>query len=258
MNQIITTEAIVLRSIKYSETSKIVTFYTRELGRVGAIVKGVRKKESKLGSALEPMSHVQIVLYTKESREVQTVSQCELLKSFHHLAADLDSLSAGFTFLELVYTITHEQEQNIPLFSLLRDTLISLGNQQSAHTNFLLYFELKLAELLGYLPLFTHCGNCGNAIETETVTSPWFFSIQKGSPICGSCSQAMQGLVRVSSRSITALQTLHGISVPEEAGRVNIDVPAQDEIEQLLLKHLQTHVAGFRVPRSRAMFKGRG
>ncbi|MBI3193860.1 MAG: DNA repair protein RecO, partial [Ignavibacteriae bacterium] len=110
---ILKTEAIVLRTINFKESSKIVTFYTKELGRVGAIVKGARRANSKIGAALEPMSHVQIVLYIKEGREVQTVGQCDLIHSYHHFAIDLEKLSVGLSIIELVYDIAHEQEQNV-------------------------------------------------------------------------------------------------------------------------------------------------
>ena len=73
------TDAIVLRAIKYGDTSKIVTLYTRRFGKVAVIAKGARSAKSKFGSALEPMSLIQAVFYRKENREVQLLSQADLL-----------------------------------------------------------------------------------------------------------------------------------------------------------------------------------
>ena len=60
------TEAVVLRSMKYRETSRIVSFYTKQFGKISGIVKGARSPKNAFGSALQPMSHVSLVLYKKD------------------------------------------------------------------------------------------------------------------------------------------------------------------------------------------------
>ncbi|HEV8538897.1 MAG TPA: DNA repair protein RecO, partial [Bacteroidota bacterium] len=101
MSQIVTTEAIVLKSMKYRETSRIVTFYTRSFGKIPGIVKGARQAKSKYGTSLQPMSYVSLVFYRKEGREIQTVSQCDLMKSFRHLAEDMEKMAVGMAMIEL-------------------------------------------------------------------------------------------------------------------------------------------------------------
>ena len=160
------------------------------MGRIGAIVKGIRKREGKFGSALEPMSWVQLVVYVKESREVQTVAQCDLLQSFHHISGDLDKISIGLALVEIVNTIAHEQEQNIPLFDLLKNSLVYLEEAETNISWVLFYFELKLAELLGFNPVFNFCGNCKKAITLENGTKWQMYNLLKGSPVCDGCSSS--------------------------------------------------------------------
>ena len=93
MSSIVKTEAVVLKSMKYRETSKIITFYTRDFGKVKAIAKGARQPKNKFGSSLEPMSYVLVVLYRKEHRDLQLISQCDLIKTFRHLSEDLDKMA---------------------------------------------------------------------------------------------------------------------------------------------------------------------
>ncbi|MER3412601.1 MAG: DNA repair protein RecO, partial [Thermoleophilia bacterium] len=59
----LTTEAIVLRSLRFAEADRILHLYTAERGRMGAIAKGARRTRSRLGGRLEPLSHVELVLH---------------------------------------------------------------------------------------------------------------------------------------------------------------------------------------------------
>ena len=63
---LIKTEAIILKSMKYRDTSKIVTFYTKEFGKLKGIAKGARTAKVNLVAALEPMTHSMLVIYKKE------------------------------------------------------------------------------------------------------------------------------------------------------------------------------------------------
>ena len=76
------TEAVVLRSLRYSEADRILHLYTSERGRIGAIAKGIRKTKSRFGARLEPLSHVELVLH-EGSGELQTVTGVDLIASHH-------------------------------------------------------------------------------------------------------------------------------------------------------------------------------
>ena len=62
---IVSTDAIVLRSMKYGETSKIVTLYSKKFGKIKVIAKGARSAKSKFGASLEPMMHSSVIFYKK-------------------------------------------------------------------------------------------------------------------------------------------------------------------------------------------------
>ena len=85
------TEAVVLRSMRFSEADRILHLYTLERGRIGAIAKGVRKTKSRFGARLEPLSHVELMLH-EGSGELQTVTGAALVRSHH--AAREDGLPA--------------------------------------------------------------------------------------------------------------------------------------------------------------------
>ena len=86
------TEAVVLKAVKYRETSKIVTLYTKKFGKINAVAKGAMLTTSKFGASLEPMSYILAVLYKKETREVQFLSQADLIKPFLSLYSDYNKM----------------------------------------------------------------------------------------------------------------------------------------------------------------------
>ena len=85
-------EAVVLRSMNYQESSKILTIYTRESGTMGVLVKGARRAKSKFGASLEPLAHINAIVYVKESRELQLLTDAELLSSFPKTQEEFDKL----------------------------------------------------------------------------------------------------------------------------------------------------------------------
>lgn len=254
MSDIIKTEAIVLRSIKYSETSKIITFFTKELGKVAGIVKGVRKKEGKVGSILEPMSYIQLHLYMKESREVQTVGQCDIIKSFHHISSDLDKISVGLSLLEIVNAITHELEQNELLFNLLQECLLQLDNNLVSTTQIYFYFQVKLVELLGFSPVFNICSNCKNDIRLNKENGWQSYNLLRGSPTCDACSQTQDGLIKISTLAMVRLDLIRNSETLLQNTGTQPEFRISEEIEGFLVKYLQTHVTGYKPPRARKMF----
>ena len=135
-------------------------FFTRQFGTIGGIVKGARQRKSRYGSALEPMRYVSLVLYKKEGRELATVSQCDVLRLFPRLEDDLDKMAVGLSIMELLSMISQEEESN-PLFTLVLDAVSALNDATKNPRNVFYYFEIHLARLLGFQPLFGHCSSCG-------------------------------------------------------------------------------------------------
>src|ERR671930_2241544 len=91
-------QGIVLRSVKLGEADKIVTILTQGSGKIRAVAKGIRKTSSKFGGRLEPFTHVSLLLY--RGRNLDTVTQAEILSPFVELRSEFDLIAAGETMLE--------------------------------------------------------------------------------------------------------------------------------------------------------------
>lgn len=149
---IIRTEAVVLRSMDYGETSRIVTLFTRDRGKVTVMAKGARLTKSRFGSSLQPMSYTQVVFYYKPTRSLQTLSESAHVHAFHQIARDLEKITVGLRVVELISALMQEEEQNPLVFSLLLQVLHRLDASDRYVANLLPYFQLKLAAVLGFSP----------------------------------------------------------------------------------------------------------
>ncbi len=177
------TDAIVLRSLRYSEADRILHLYTRERGRIGAIAKGVRKTRSRFGARLEPLSHVQLVLH-EGSGELHTVTGAELVRSHHATREDPYRLNVGLIGAEAMLRLFAEPEPNPRAFAALTRFLDLLDEApagergRTALDALALSFQLKLLWVSGYLPHVTTCVECGSA--TDLIG----FSARAGGAVC--------------------------------------------------------------------------
>lgn len=149
---IIRTEAIVLRSINYGETSQIITLFTREKGKITVMAKGARRPKSSFGSTLQPMAYTQVVFYYKPTRDMQTLSESAHVEPFHALGRDLEKIGIGLRVVELVYALLEAEDAQPEVFALLLQVLRRLNETSSRIANVWPYFQLRLARALGVAP----------------------------------------------------------------------------------------------------------
>jgi len=187
------TEAIVIKSMKYRDTSKIVTFYSRQFGKLKGIAKGARRSDNKFGSSLEPLGHVALVIYKKEQRDLHLISQCDSIQSFGKIHDSIEKISVGLSILELVDRLAHEEEENLPLFSLLVEALSVLDRSARNYQSLAWSFQIRMASLLGYAPALDSCSICGKSMMDTEPTSNVGFQLINGAILCSDCSNAFGG-----------------------------------------------------------------
>lgn len=241
---IVKTEAIVLRTRKYRETSRIVNLYTKEFGRLSVIAKGTRGPRNKFGASLQPPNHVVAVLYKNDNRELHLLSQCDTVTRFRNVADGLDKFSAAMSVVELVEHVTHDEERNEQLFNLSLSTLRGLDDTVRNPLNVQYYFELHLSDLLGFRPNFHSCYSCGMPLGHENVgTKGAELRLGSGGVMCSNCSG---GTTRwsISLGSLQVLQRLQEAASPARVTPMHLTEHQMDEVGKTLRQYLQSHVGG--------------
>src|SRR5689334_7680737 len=198
------TEAVVLRSMRFSEADRILHLYTAERGRIGAVAKGIRKTKSRFGARLEPLSHVELLLH-QGSGELQTVTGVELVRSHRRAREDSYRLGVGLVGAEAMLRLFTEQERNPRAFEALTRFLDVLDDLTAAASRpaldpLALSFQLKLLWLSGYLPHLTSCADCG-AQDVQLIG----YSPAAGGAVCGACNTGSLALSPAGINGIEAL-----------------------------------------------------
>ncbi|MCD5410764.1 MAG: DNA repair protein RecO [Clostridiales bacterium] len=192
---LIKTEGFVIRNIKYSEHDSIITIFTRELGKVSAIAKGVRRPKSKMRAGIQPFSYSDFVLY--KGRNLYTVNQCNSIEIFYSLREDLFKLSYASYLLELIGAVITEEQTNNRLFNLLGKALYMLKKKDIEINTIVRTFELQFLEFSGLSPNISSCVECGS----EEI-SAHRFSHREGGLLCEQCIDKDRGAVEVSKHTI--------------------------------------------------------
>ena len=183
---IVKTRGIVIRNWRMGETSRFVTVYTEDLGKLKVTAKGARKIKSKYGSGLELMSEIDAVCYLGKNKNIQTLSECNLLAPPPKVTTDLERFSLANASLELVDKVTVEGESNERLYACLRGVLKGLEEVDVGQIEVLFwYFELRVLDALGYRPELTSCTSCGCQLKPES----FGFNVALGGGICGVCCE---------------------------------------------------------------------
>ena len=251
MSTVVKTEAVVLRTVRFGDTSLIVTLYTRELGKLAGIAKGARTAKSRFGAALQPMSRVSAVLYVKEGREVQTIAQCDSTSRLRRLRDDAGAMAAGMAIVELVGAVTHA-EQNPGIFAVLDTALDALDNETVCPPNVLYTFELRLAEESGFGAGFERCSGCGAPYPEEGGSA--LFDLSKGGIVCRKCAAASPGLLRLTGEAAHVLRRLSRSSPGGAIDPVRIGGSVRDEVENFLRLYFHRHIPGMRSLKSEQVF----
>lgn len=186
-------QAVVLRGMRLAEADRIVHLATDKRGKVRAVVKGVRRTQSRWGGRMEPLTHVALQLW--EGRELDTVTQAEVLDPFRAVRQDLERLGKAAVMAEVMDQLMMEAS---PAESLYRMLVGALGVLESGDISMVLAgFLWKVLAAEGVAPDTSSCVHCGGTGELVA------FDPGQGGFCCRSCRQGLGvssealGLVRL-------------------------------------------------------------
>lgn len=228
---ILRTEAVVLRGFDYGETSRIASLFTREAGRLSVIAKGARLPRSRFGSTMQPLSHVEVLVYHKATRTLHTLSESTHLTRFGRVGAELDRLATGLRIVELVQALTQEEQASPALFELLVASLATLDADATTPAGVLSFFQLRMAGLMGFEPAISR-------EEVESVPDAGgVFRLDTGA-----IRAADAGPVRRASRTALRALAVFARARLDDVVRMRVAPDVQREVDALTEAFLRFHV----------------
>lgn len=210
---LVTTDAVVLQAFKYSDTSKILRLITRTSGLQSVIAKGATRPKSPYGGVLEPFVEGTATFYTKDNRDLHTLSSFELGRSRQRLGLDLVRFGGASLIAELVLRSGIE-EPDADLFDAVRNALDRIQDAASDHVEEVVLGETwALIAQLGFAPALDECIGCARMIEDQEEVS---FDYAAGGVRCESCGAGMPGKLLPAHARIALMQLLQGEHVELE------------------------------------------
>lgn len=220
-------DAVVLRHSDYGEADRLLTLFTRQLGKSRAIAKGARKIASRKAGHIEPFTHVRLQL--AQGRDMFIVTQADTVDAYLSLREDLVLTSHAAYVLELLDRFSYEdQTENSSLFRLLTDTLSRLASHADAWLA-IRYYEMRLLDHVGFRPQLFECANCSREVKPEDQ----FFSFSAGGVICPHCGHGLKHPHSVSVETLKYLRHFQRSSYAE-AARAHPSLEVQEEAESLM------------------------
>ena len=222
-------DAIVLRSMDYGETSRIVTLFTRERGKMAVIAKGARAGRARFGSTLDPLAYVHVVVHVKEGRDLQILSETSHIRTFEGIRSSLERIEPGLRMVELTTSLLQDDQEQLPVFALLTSALTALEESPGRTGNVWPYFQLRLASILGFEPSFD------NDFVKGMTSEEGVLDLETGN-ILGDG----RGM-RASRQALRAFSVLARAQL-QDVMRMNMDVSLLHDVSALVSAYLRYHL----------------
>ena len=230
--------AICIRAVDYSETSQIVTFFTRATGKIGVIAKGSKRPKSAFDGPVEIFSHGEIVFSDTSREKLAVLTEFEPVYGGPDFAAPQNKLLALNCCLlaaELLNSLTNDYDPHPELFDGFLQFLQDLNKQRATSNEqrdmlaLLILFQLRLLKEVGLQPILSYCANCKTQYAIRNTQYEFYFSSSANGLICRDCESSFPDKIRLTRKAADCLANLK--TIPKSAEKT------LKEIEKVLVRH---------------------
>jgi DNA repair protein RecO (recombination protein O) len=226
-------DALVIRQADFSESSRVVTFFSREFGRFSALAKGAKRLKGPFEAGLDLLSECRVVFIRKSAGTLNLLTESRLACRFQPqqpgLPDGLIRLYSGYYAAEILHGLTEDFDPHPELYQVTLDTLRCLELSDCHPGSVILHYELSLLQQTGVLPNLSECVVCGAAVELDGRYAHW---VSQGGLLCSGCRSEEYAGTSVSATSIEILRRFCDLSTLA-AGRVRLTAQQLAECRRL-------------------------
>ena len=235
-------DALVLRTVDFSESSRIVTLYTRQFGKVEALAKGARRLKSSFESSLDILAQNSVVFIQKRGDVLDLLTESKLLRRFRVHSANLAGTLGGCYVAELINSFTAPGDPMPPLYDWTVKALHQLESGMLVMRT-LTRYEGRLLQLLGHYPTLGNCAECGEVISREPGKNI-IFGMLDGGVLCATCRSAVKSSAHRVVVKPETLDIWEALTTPldrsEQWKRLKISPETQGEIRRFANQYICT------------------
>jgi DNA repair protein RecO (recombination protein O) len=200
--------AVVIGSFPLGESDRIVTFFSRDFGKVRGVARAARRMRSRFGSALELLTLGELVFFDGGRSELVQIDHFDIVHPFEGLRGDLERLGQAAWMVECVSRLTADRDPSGTLYGLLLRALRSVeaGDcpRRAATT-----FGLRCVDALGHRLRIDACVACGR--RGGSAGAPVAIDVDGGGLTCAACAGRTRGAIRVDASALGALRRLRAM-----------------------------------------------
>ena len=200
--------AIVIGSFPLGESDRLVTFYSRDFGKIRGVAKAARRMRSRFGSALELGTLGELVFFDTGRSELVRVDHFDITRPFQRVREDLERLAQAAWIIECVARLTAERDRHVALFGLLVRALRALDGSRKP-TRVAICFGVRCIEVLGHRPRLDACVECGRVYPFPRP------ALGAGGLACEACARAGRDTLPIAPTTIGAFERLRALSWDE-------------------------------------------
>ncbi len=220
------TKGIVLREVNIGEADKIVTIFSKELGKITGVAKGARRPKSKFVAGSQFLCYSDFVMF--KGRDMYSINSCDVIEPFYEIRNDMERLTYSAHMADIITDVIQENQPATKVLRLFLNSIHFLTKTDKNPELILRIFELRLLSTIGYAPYVKGCLECGSD-EFEGLS----FSFKKCGFICKECRQGDPSTIQISIGTAKAmyyivhtnLQDLFGFNLSEsvlfELGKIS-------------------------------------
>jgi DNA repair protein RecO (recombination protein O) len=227
--------AICIRTTDFSETSQILTLFTRAAGKISVIAKGSKRPKSAFDGPLEVFSYGQIVFSDSSREKLATLTEFQQQPGFADLANNLFALNCCLFGAELVNSLTNEYDPHPELFDSFLQFLQNANEYQASSIEhrkmlvLLILFQLTLLREIGLMPILNACANCKTSYGSRATSDEFYFSSLANGLICKDCEASFPDKIELTKNAADCLANVKLLTEAQEK--------TLNEIQQVLVKH---------------------
>ena len=198
-----TSAAVVIGSFPLGESDRVVTFFSREFGRVRGVAKAARRIRSRFGGALELFTLGQLVFFDTGRSELVRIDHFDVTHPFAPLRENLETLGEAAWMVEIVARTTGERDRQPALYGLLVRALRAM-EVAARPPRVAVCFGVRCLDVLGHRPRLDRCAECGRAYP---FAHP---ALGEGGVVCEACRPSIDA-VPVAPATVAAFERLRGL-----------------------------------------------
>lgn len=232
MSNKISTRAIILKRVAFGDADWIVTFFSRDYGRMSGIARSARKSLRRFGSGLEPGAVTMLTFTARANSDLVRLEESQVIFSTTGVMKSLGRIEAHSKALRFALSFLRDHQAAPEKFDLLEEYIAHISAVEPSAAG-RLGFELKWLSLAGFEPQLDYCSCCGSSSAEAAA-----FSAEHGGIVCNACNHGDRNAIVLSSRMLESMRDLRSSPIDED-----VSIDAETKIAYIITRYVE-HILG--------------